>query len=340
MPDDDADPTVEPKESKAKKKARGIAAGQIFGDLRKMLEDDIPDPESPWIGDGEGREFEASLDQVARLLALPVRQGAESNTGRLGKMIDVWVAHELRRAGFRKNEVWPRLDEPRVWPAEYDRLLGQASKAERETVEKVIMKAGLSQAKVLGQHYFKQVDVLMANWDRGPELMVSTKAQMSSFGNNINNRFEEFVGDAHNLKGRYPLAAVGVVYVVRSTIGDEGDALPRVVDMLRKLRRPGLYDATCLISVEYEEGVDEVWPDPLEVVGGWPKDNPASSRTEVHYPKMMSSLTDAVSVRLDQIPDDLQPGIALERLVETVLERTPVTEHSEVRKRASQMYAG
>ncbi len=51
-------------------------------------------------------------------------------------------------------------------------------------------------ARVLGRAYEKQVDVVIARWDRGPKLLVSTKAQLSSFGKNLPNRFEEAYGDA------------------------------------------------------------------------------------------------------------------------------------------------
>lgn len=43
-------------------------------------------------------------------------------------------------------------------------------------------------ARVLGRAYEKQVDVVIARWDRGPELLISTKAQLSSFGKNLPNR--------------------------------------------------------------------------------------------------------------------------------------------------------
>jgi hypothetical protein len=63
-------------------------------------------------------------------------------------------------------------------------------------------------ARVLGRAYEKQVDVVIARWDRRPEVLISTKAQLSSFGKNLPNRFEESYGDSGNLRGRYPLAAV------------------------------------------------------------------------------------------------------------------------------------
>jgi hypothetical protein len=106
---------------------------------------------------------------------------------------------------------------------------------------------------VLGRAYEKQVDVVIARWDRGPELLISTKAQLSSFGKNLPNRFEEAYGDAGNLRGRYPLAAVGYFFVQRATIVTrEPDAFERSVDMIRKLRDTGDtngYTATAGVDV-------------------------------------------------------------------------------------------
>lgn len=53
----------------------------------------------------------------------------------------------------------------------------------------------------------------------------------SSFRKNLSNRFEEAYGDAKNLRGRYPLAAMGFVFLLRSTALAEGD----------------VYDTTCLL---------------------------------------------------------------------------------------------
>ncbi|MGG7507488.1 hypothetical protein [Plantibacter sp. YIM 135249] len=63
-------------------------------------------------------------------------------------------------------------------------------------------------AKILGRAYDNQVDVAIARCDRGPELFLSTKTMVSSFGKNLSNRFEEAYGDAGNLRTCYPLAAV------------------------------------------------------------------------------------------------------------------------------------
>jgi hypothetical protein len=51
-----------------------------------------------------------------------------------------------------------------------------------------------AEARVLGRAYVKQVDVLIAQWSRGPELLISTKSMVSSFRNNLPNRFEESYG--------------------------------------------------------------------------------------------------------------------------------------------------
>lgn len=76
-----------------------------------------------------------------------------------------------------------------------------------ELAERLLTLAAVApvDARILGQAYAKQMDVVIARWDRGPELLVSTKAQLSSFGKNLPNRFEESYGDASNLRGRYPL---------------------------------------------------------------------------------------------------------------------------------------
>jgi len=150
-----------------------------------------------------------------------------------------------------------------------------------------------------GRAYVKQVDVLVAQWSRSPELLVSTKSMVSSFRNNLPNRFEESYGDAKNLRGRYPLAAMGFLFVLRSTVLEEQGTFERAVDMLRKLRdEPDVYDATGVVLAE--------WSD--ESFNG-------------------------VRLRQDVVPPDLDTGCFLATLVERVLERTPVDMHVEVRER-------
>jgi len=159
-------------------------------------------------------------------------------------------------------------------------------------------------ARVLGRAYDKQVDVCIARWDRGPELLLSTKAQVSSFAKNLPNRFEEADGDAANLRGRYPLAATGFFFLQRDTIlRDEPDAFERTVDMIRKLRDTGGhggYTATALCLVRWDEH--------------------ANGRPHV-------------TVNLDQVPDDVAPAQMLDALIGQILAVTPVVHHVPVRER-------
>lgn len=74
---------------------------------------------SPW-GAGAGGElvFSPQFELLEKLLAVPIRLGLSTQSGMPAKAVDVWVAHELRRAGFLADEVWPRAAEPRVLPRE------------------------------------------------------------------------------------------------------------------------------------------------------------------------------------------------------------------------------
>lgn len=258
---------------------------------------------SPWGHHQDGvRRFEPDFDALASLISIPIEAGSESQTGRLAKAIDAWMANELRRAGFDDDEVWPRLTRPRVLPRDLALYLRGLPAKERAAAEARVLankSVAPSDARVLGRAYVKQVDVLIAQWSRGPELIVSTKSMVSSFRNNLPNRFEESYGDAKNLRGRYPLVSMGFLMLMRSTVADEPGTLDRVTDMLRKLRDDvDVYDATCLVLAE--------WTD-TPALGG-------------------------VVVRQDLVPDDLAAGAFLERLVDGVLGRTPIDMHVSVRE--------
>ena len=161
-------------------------------------------------------------------------------------------------------------------------------------------------ARVLGRAYEKQVDVVIARWDRGPELLISTKAQLSSFGKNLPNRFEESYGDAGNLRGRYPLAAVGYFFVQRATIRTtEPDAFERSIDMIRKLRDAGDsngYTATSLLLVDWDTTRKE---------GAMVRPHP------------------------ELVPGDVAPPQFFTTMIDRVLATTPVTYHVLVRDGAN-----
>jgi len=174
--------------------------------------------------------------------------------------------------------------------------------------------AGASQAHLLGQYYRKQVDVVIAEWDRGAELIVSTKSMLSSYKKNLKNRFEEFVGDAKNLRGRHPLAAIGLLFVVRSTIWEEPGAFDFLVDMLERLRNPELYDAAGLIAVERNESDFRTWESRIDL-----------SNRQLF--KDWATTPHVVTVLESRIPASLSPSKVLADLITLVLARTPVAVH-------------
>ena len=259
---------------------------------------------NPWAIDAitSARKYAPDFDLLAELVGVPVGAGSGSESGRLAKSMDAWMAHELRRAGFGPDEVWPRLTKPRVLPRDLAQFIEGLPAKDREAVRARVLRnkrVAPSDAKVLGRAYVKQVDVLIAQWSRGPELLVSTKSMVSSFRNNLPNRFEESYGDAMNLRGRFPLVSMGFLFMLRSTVTAEAGTLDRAIDMLRKLQQDvDAYDATCLI------------------IGEW--DSPASSRE--------------VTVRNDLVPEDLQAGRFIGTLIDGVLARTPIEMHVQVRE--------
>ncbi|MCA1705840.1 MAG: hypothetical protein LC808_22285 [Actinobacteria bacterium] len=259
---------------------------------------------NPWALMSPGRmQYLPDYPLLEAMLDVPVGEGAGSQSGRLAKAADAWVSQELRRAGFGADEVWPRLTAPRILPRELDLFVKSLPATIRSTAQASLARnraAAPSDARILGRAYVKQVDVLIAQWSRGAELLVSTKTMVGSFRKNLANRFEEAYGDAKNLRGRYPLAAMGFLFILRSTALREPGTVERAIDMLRKLKAEAdVYDGTCLLVAE------------------WSDVNPAAG----------------VRLRHDAVPDDVSAARFLVTLVDAVLERTPVEMHVEVRQR-------
>ncbi|WP_158889179.1 hypothetical protein [Amycolatopsis anabasis] len=271
----------------------------VFGLLEPLVRA-RPDT-NPWALHADGTvSYQADFALLEKMLTVPVAEGAGTQSGRLAKAIDAWVAQELRRGGFGEDEVWPRLTAPRVLPREVALLLEKLPRSLQPAVRAHLQRNSAvapSDARVLGRAYLKQVDVLI--WSRGPELLVSTKSMTSSFRKNLANRFEEAYGDAKNLRGRYPLAAMGFLFVLRSTALRERGTVERAVDMLRKLKAESdVYDATCLLIADWSDA------DPAEV-----------------------------RVLGDAAPEDLGANAFLATLIDSVLARTPVDMHVPVRER-------
>lgn len=260
-------------------------------------------PTSPWTASEEDLPFFApDYDLLAKVMGIPVGAKSSSASGRLPKSVDAWAASELRRAGFDPDAVWPRLHQPRVVTNElrqYIRALPKDAQTEAWNRLAKNSKAAPSSSDVLGRAYFKQVDVLVSHWSTGPEILISTKCMVSSFANNRKNRFEEAYGDAKNLRGRFPLASMGFLFVVRSTIPASG--LELTIDMMRKLRaEEDVYEATALVLADWRDG------DP-----------------------------DSVRIRNDMVPSDLQSGPFFNWIIDAVLSRTPISMHPQVRQSRS-----
>jgi hypothetical protein len=257
--------------------------------------------DSPWDVGPERRRYLPDLDLLAGLLGIPIQGGHAQASGRLAKAIDAWCSSELRRAGFDPDEVWPRLERPRVLPSDVAELIGGLPRALREQVIEQVLrnrKVAPAEARVLGRVFVKQADVLIAQWSRGAELLISTKSMLSSFGNNLRNRFEESYGDAKNLRGRFPLVSLGFLYLLKSTILDEPANWELALDMLRKLREDNDgYDATGLILASWDDG------------------NFAG-----------------VTLLEDAVPEDLRADQLLSTVIARVLERTPVQFHVRARE--------
>lgn len=90
---------------------------------------------NPWRPEGAHLAYEPDLDLLTTLLAVPLRFRAPPQSGLPAKAIDVWVAHELRRAGFEPDEVWPRATDPRVLPREIALLLARLPVTQRREIE-------------------------------------------------------------------------------------------------------------------------------------------------------------------------------------------------------------
>jgi hypothetical protein len=251
----------------------------VLAEVDAVLRDAAPGLD-PWrtpqdAHDKQAREYVPDYATLRALLAVPIEQGMaeKQQSGRVAKSLDAYVAHELRRAGFDPGTVFPRLRTPRVLPPEMapletaiESLLAELADHEASTSKRLnppalraaiirlgSAKLGGSEAKVLGRFYKKQVDaVVLSDWLRGPDVLVSGKTQFSSYGNNKHNRYEEAIGEAHNLRDRYPLAAMGFAYIVRSNVF-EGGAFELLRDLLVRLRRPdGPFDATVLLVADWD----------------------------------------------------------------------------------------
>lgn len=301
---------------------------------------------NPWQRT-EGSElcFVPDYDVLRKLLGVPLLLGASTQSGIPALALDVWLSYELRRAGFGSDQVWPRPTHPRILPTSVVKFLNSLPKRDQRTLEKRIAEKGAipgvtsASASILGKNYLKQVDVIMTDWATGPELLISTKRMDSSFGKNAPNRIEESYGDAKNLRLRHPIAALGFLFGLRSTIlQEEPDTAAWLLDQIGKLgREDDAYHSTCVVLIEYgdevaptDDGTEA--PDEIEEPGPDEEDDvlpdPQGGLVELAIASLPS-----VKVLTDDVADHLDPAKFLAKLVTHVLHNTPVNMHVHARQR-------
>lgn len=306
---------------------------------------------NPWAQSNDGNiQYEPDFDVLERLLGVPLYLDAPTTSGVPALALDVWVSYELRRAGFAPDATWPRAKHPRILPAAIANLLQALKGKERQQLLARLanpspMKGVVSaSANILGKNYLKQVDVVMSDWDTGPEVLISTKRMDSSFGKNAANRVEESYGDAKNLRLRHPLAALGFVYGLRSTILTEEPKKARwLIDLLQKLgREDDAYHAVALIMIEYgaptapaADDAGDSTDNALIAAGLDPDDSEADDVDDVPTSAVDEALArlPRVNIRRDAVPDALQPSRFLDVMVRRVIDATPVDRHENARLR-------
>ena len=262
---------------------------------------------APWEKHGR---YRFDRDLLRALIDVQVASGSAmvSATGGLAAAVDVWIASELRRAGIDPNRVWPRVSAPRLVPwsvsaalenFRFSRDAGERT-IQEAALNQLVVRLGSSRSNILGGFFAKEIDVVMAEYDRGLELGVSTKTMSGSFGKNLGNRFEEASGDLLNIRRRYPLATFGYVYLVTANVFDEPASWERIKDMLRKLTSLGTsdesasYDACALIVVDWRGG---------------------------------STVLDE-----DSVPADLSPDRFFRLMLQRLFGRSPVSDHATARE--------
>jgi hypothetical protein len=302
---------------------------------------------NPWLRTGDALTYRPDFRVLRRLLGVPLYLDAPSTTGVPALALDVWLSYELRRAGFHPDGVWPRPVDPRIMPSAIANLLDGLPQKERQLIEHRLRRsmkgvAG-SSASILGKHYMKQVDVVMSDWDTGPELLISTKRMDSSFGKNAANRVEESYGDAKNLRLRHPLAALGFVYGLRSTIlTSEPDKAEWLIDLLGKLgTEDDAYHAVALVMIDYEAEAAESPEDEVDSVENAEPDTlfEIIDIETAAVDEALAALPD-IAIRHDTVPPELQPARFFATMANRVIDTTPVTRHREARRRRSAAPAG
>lgn len=207
-----------------------------------------------------------NFELLEKIISKSVADSDTAQSGGLARGLDMWIAEELRAAGFITEEIWPRLHEPRVINPSVSHFISKLPSKLATECSARLDKAGSATANVQGAVYQKQIDVGMSSWLTGPEILISTKTMSGAYGKNLSNRFEEAYGDAMNLRKRFPLAAIGFFFLMNAKVLDSPGDLSKAITMLRKLQEEdGVYDVSALLLVDWSSG-KAIIPDQSKIV--------------------------------------------------------------------------
>lgn len=330
--------------------AKPTAKDKAWVIFDRILADASPSREhtNPWRYVEGRREYVPDIATLERLLGVPLYLKATVQSGVRALALDVWLAYELRRAGFQQDAVWPRASHPRILPVSITNLLESLPKADgAKLAERLSRKTAIpgvtsSSASILGKNYLKQVDVIMTDWMTGPEILISTKRMDSSYGKNAANRVEESYGDAKNLRLRHPMASLGFLIALRSDVlTNEPQIFEWLTDLVGKLgQEDDAYHATALVLMDYgddiaiidEEEDQEQAENPLIEAG--PEPEPDDEIEDVPLGEIEAALAELPRVVVDEayIEEHLRLAPFLANIVNRTLDSTPITLHKKARE--------
>ena len=72
----------------------------------------------------------------------------------------------------------------------------------------------MQEATLFGSHKNKDTDVVLSHYANGPQIIIGVRSQMSSTGNNLLTYYEDIIGECVSLHDRFPMSAIGYVYLL------------------------------------------------------------------------------------------------------------------------------
>lgn len=135
-----------------------------------------------------------------------------------------------------------------------------------------------AEAKILGSHKPKDVDVAVIDPDNGPLMMIGVRSQMSSVGKNVLNYYEGIVGECISLQDRFPMSTIGYAYLMPLRPIMEGREA-EVIDHARFAKMyaaitgrsgqdyknvRGIYDQFAYLVVDFDQVPPEIRDDIVE----------------------------------------------------------------------------